>query len=78
MWKTILDLAAQYGPFPAGIIIGIYIKQLAYRQTLEYMKEERSAYKDEKKALLELVQSQQVRIDKLHENLHPKQQRRKA
>jgi len=77
MWDKAIEIAAQYGPFPFGIVIGIFINQIAYHKTFAYVREEKKAYDEEKKELMKLIQTQQGRIDKLHETLYPKQARRK-
>ena len=76
MWETIANKVAEYGPFPFGIIVGIYIKELAEKKVYELMKQEREAHKEEKKELTALLKAQQGRIDILHKELYPSKPRR--
>lgn len=70
MWEKIIELASQYGPFPVGIIVGLYIKELAEKRIFELARQEREAHSEEKKELSKLLEAQQARIDKLHLDLY--------
>jgi prefoldin subunit 5 len=64
-WKTI----AEYGQFPVGIIVGIYLARSAYNKALNYMNEEKRELRNEKKELQGTIEAQQQRIDILHDKI---------
>lgn len=69
MWDKIIELAAQYGPFPAGIVFGVMIKGWSASQLLKLTEREKKALRDEKRELIELIQAKDSRIDKLHDKI---------
>lgn len=69
MWDKIVELAAQYGPFPLGIVVGISIKKWAFSKVLKLYEREKEALRQEKRELIELVKAKDVRIEKLHDKL---------
>lgn len=73
MWDNVLNLAAQYGPFPIGNIVGIYITNIAFSKVAELTKQKEAAQSESIRHLTELIESQQARIDKLHDELHRNQ-----
>ena len=66
MWQTIIDLAKEYGLFPAGIIVGIWLTKWATSKMLDLMESEKKGLREEKRELHEFIKSQQNRIDKLY------------
>lgn len=72
MWEKIIELVAQYGPFPVGIVVGIVIKNWSVDQLLKSTEKEKDALRKEKRELIDLVKVKEDRIDKLHSKLLPK------
>ena len=70
MFDKMLDIAAQYGPFPVGIVVGMYIMKWAISMQLKSSEKEKGSLRKEKTELLEFVTAQQARIDKLHEKIN--------
>lgn len=71
MWETIGKIFIDYGPFPAGIIVGMWLTKWSISQQLKYSEKEKDAIREEKKQALKLIESQQKRIDRLHEKIAP-------
>lgn len=69
MWQVISDILKEYGLFPAGIMIGIWLTKWATSEQRKYMELDKKGFSEEKKVLLEVIESQQKRIDKLHKQL---------
>lgn len=65
VWSTI----AGYGPFPIGIVIGIYLARSAYSTALKYLNEEKKELREEKRELRKTIDAQQKRIDTLHDRV---------
>lgn len=73
MMDKILEVVAQYGPFPVGIMVGIWLSRWANAQLFNLMRRENDALRQEKKELLELIQAKETRIDLLHDKYLPKE-----
>lgn len=71
MWETIGKLFLDVGPFPTGILVGMWITKWSISQQLKFSEREKTALREEKKQLLKLIENQQKRIDKLHEKIAP-------
>lgn len=69
---NIFQIVAEYGPFPIGIMVGIWMKKWVVSQLIAQSKHENDGLRKEKQALIELVQAKEDRIDKLHDKLEPK------
>jgi hypothetical protein len=65
VWNTI----AEYGPFPIGIIVGMYFAKSAYSSAIKYLNEEKKELREEKKELRNTIEAQQKRIDILHDRV---------
>lgn len=70
IFNGLAKFVADYGPFPLGIIVGIVLAKFAYSDALSYTQKEKDALREEKKQLRETVDAQQVRIDKLHNEIY--------
>ncbi len=73
MWDKILELAAQYGPFPFGVVVGIIIKNWSVSKFLKFAEREKDALRVEKRELIEVIKGKEERIDALHDKLFPKE-----
>lgn len=71
MWDKILELAAQYGPFPVGVVFGVMIKNWSVSKFLDLSEREKESLRKEKRELIELVKAKEDRIDALHNKLLP-------
>ena len=69
MLDQILPFAVEYGPFPLGIITGIFITRRVDNKILDMMQKEKEALRQEKKELLELIDIKDDRIEALHNQL---------
>lgn len=69
-WDKILDLAAQYGPFPVGIVVGMWIKQWGTKLYFQSTEKEKEHLRSQIKDLHDVVKSKDDRISKLHNDLH--------
>ena len=67
--EKIIEIVSSYGPFPFGIVVGIYLAKAAYDRATGYLHSEVSALRDEKKHLRETITNQQKRIDVLHDKI---------
>ena len=65
IWGTIKE----WGPFPSGIIIGIWLARGAYNKALDLMKNEIEQMRTEKQELRQTIVAQQERIDVLHDRM---------
>jgi len=63
-------IVAEYGPFPLGIIVGIWLARGAYSQSLRYSEKEKAELREEKRQLRETIEAQQKRIDLLHDEAY--------
>lgn len=63
-------IIAGYGPFPFGIVVGIWLANRAYSQSLKYSEQEKSELREEKRQLRETIEAQQKRIDLLHDEAY--------
>jgi prefoldin subunit 5 len=70
-FTTAWDTIAQYGEFPIGIVIGMFLTKSAYSDTIKYLNEEKKELREEKKELRKTISSQQTRIDTLHDKVFP-------
>jgi len=68
-WEAFSNFFLKVGPFPAGIIVGIWLTKWAINKQFKYMSEEKVALREEKKVQLEYIKAQETRIDKLHDKL---------
>lgn len=71
--QPIIDAVAQYGPFPVGIIVGMYISRIAHKESIENIKEEKKDLREEKKELLKALENKEERLDTLHRQLTDKE-----
>jgi hypothetical protein len=69
----IIEVVANYGPFPFGILVGVWIMKWAYAAQTEYIQRENAALRKEKLDILSLVTEKENRIDMLHDKLNEKQ-----
>ena len=69
MWDAVGDFLLKYGPFPSGIVVGMWLTKWAISKQLMYMDKEKMALRNEKKELMEYIKAQEKRIDQLHERL---------
>jgi hypothetical protein len=67
-----IEIIAGYGPFPAGIIVGVWLARGAYNRALTYMEKITIELREEKKQLRETIEAQQKRIDLLHDEAYNK------
>jgi hypothetical protein len=70
MWSNIVKVASEYGPFPAGSVVGIFISWLANKDVMKLHMQADSAHRETVANLSELLKVQQARIDALHEQLY--------
>ncbi len=66
MIKTFFDFISQYGPFPAGIVFGVWICRWAIKQQLDYMGSEIDSLRKERDKLTEIIYAKENRIMMLH------------
>jgi len=69
MWETIAEILREYGPFPGGIVVGIWLTKWAVSKQFRYMESDKKQLREENKQLRGFLESQQKRIDSLHEKL---------
>ena len=70
-WTKFIEIIAGYGPFPLGIIVGIFITNHVYSKIINLSEKEKEALREEKSALLEMLAAKEERIDKLHSEIYP-------
>ena len=70
MWDKILEVVAQYGPFPVGIVFGVMIKRWSDSELMKTLRAEIQTLRDEKSQLLDQIQAKELRIDALHDKLN--------
>jgi len=68
----IIEKVSSYGPFPFGIIIGVWINRWSTSAVIKMAGEERAAIREEKKELHNIIKAKEARIDALHDRLLPK------
>lgn len=68
MIKSILEIISGYGPFPVGIIIGIWIGKWAITEQFKYMSREIESLRSRNDDLLKIVYAKENRISILHDN----------
>lgn len=68
MIKNLLEIISGYGPFPVGIVIGIWIAKWAVDKQFKYMTREIESLKSRNDDLLKLVLAKEDRIAILHDN----------
>jgi hypothetical protein len=66
LFQSFLEIVSQYGPFPVGIVFGVWISRWATKQQFEYMGKEIDALRKEREKIVDIVRSQESRIDILH------------
>jgi hypothetical protein len=71
MWADFLDIVKQYGPFPVGILLGLWIRGLTFREIKKSHLREIRAYDRTNKNLNKMILAQEKRIDKLHKKIKP-------
>ena len=72
LWSLIIEKVSSYGPFPFGIIIGVWINRWSTSAVIKMAGEERAAIREEKKELHNIIKAKEARIDALHDRLLPK------
>lgn len=72
IWSLILKQVVSYGPFPFGIIVGIWINRWSTSAVIKMAGEEKAAIREEKKELHGIITAKEARIDALHDRLLPK------
>ena len=65
--SEVVRIVSGYGPFPFGILIGMWFASRAYRTALNYSDKEKDELREEKRQLRETIEAQQKRIDILHD-----------
>jgi len=66
MGEKLLELAAQFGPFPFGVIVGILIMMWTTHKLTGYLERQVKALQDENKQNIKTILTQQERINELH------------
>jgi hypothetical protein len=72
LWGSIIKQVADYGPFPFGIIVGVWINKWSTSTVIQITKEEKDAIRKEKRELQGIIKAKEDRIDALHDKIMPK------
>ncbi|MBF0556088.1 MAG: hypothetical protein HQK96_16305 [Nitrospirae bacterium] len=77
MEVKLLEIVDQYGPFPVGIFIGIWIKRWSMDKYFKSSEREKGALYNQIKELYVTIKSKDDRIDKLHNTISTLSKNRK-
>ncbi len=69
MIKSIFEIISGYGPFPVGIIIGVWIGKWAVTEQFKYMTREINSLRSRNDDLLKIIDVKEERIMKLHDKI---------
>lgn len=64
-----VETLSQYGPFPLGVFLGIMIARWGFDKQVGYMNKTQEELQREKQALITHIETQNGRIEKLHDKL---------
>ncbi len=70
MWDKALELVAQYGPFPVGILIGMWIKSASMKMYFKSSEKEKDSLRKQGENLHDIIESKNERIEKLHDEIN--------
>lgn len=69
MIEKFFEFAAEYGPFPGGIIVGVWINRWASSKAFAFLDRELKYAQKERDKLFDTLKNQELRLDKLHDML---------